>query len=203
VTGYILSSIAWSVFGFITGYITCKVVTNARLTEVEMEERRDRRRRNRRKDDAPVPVVVESPVAISTTDGRSGRRWLRDKIFEAVFITLAVLAIVQGLFVQKQLSDKTNCQSNYNLQVAQAVTARATIADRESELINEDRSALLQLITTITSPAGSTPQEQRAAVEDALQQYLKTEANIEKEREAANQDRRQHPLPDLSQLSRC
>lgn len=81
----------------------------------------------------------------------------RSRVMGYVFITIAIVMVVQGAWLQWQRQQETDCQADYNQDVSSVVSQRAVWAD-------EDRNALNKMIFTVIDPKADEA-ERRAAVE--------------------------------------
>jgi len=92
------------------------------------------------------------------------------------FIVIALIMMIQGLWLGQQQENETQCQADYNAQSNAVQKQRAEWAD-------QDRDALNQMIFTVIDPHTSNQQKQNA-VNEFAQTARKNDAN-----------RRANPLP--------
>lgn len=90
------------------------------------------------------------------SDQHRGHPTDRSRTLGFVFIVIAVIMVVQGVWLQYDQARESSCQSEYNADVSAVVAQRSTWAD-------EDRRELNNMIFKIIDPKASDP-EQAAAV---------------------------------------
>jgi hypothetical protein len=100
----------------------------------------------------------------------------RNHILGTLFILIAIVMVIQGLWLSHQRDVETKCQADYNQQTAVVVAQRAQWAD-------EDRAALNMMIFTVIDP-----KKDQADREQAVQSY-----KVTAEKNDAN--RKANPLP--------
>ena len=100
----------------------------------------------------------------------------RQHLLGYAFVVIAVLMVIQGVWLQYDQDRETQCQSDYNAQNSVVVAQRAQWAD-------EDRKALNQMIFTVINP-----KVDQSAREDAVQEYAVTAKKNDANRKA-------NPLP--------
>lgn len=100
----------------------------------------------------------------------------RQHLLGTIFICIAVLMVIQGLWIQWDKDQEAKCQADYNQKTSTVVAQRGEWAD-------EDRAALNKMIFTVIDPK-QTQQER----EDAVQLYAITSKKNDENRKA-------NPLP--------
>lgn len=101
----------------------------------------------------------------------------RQHLLGTIFICIAVLMVIQGLYLQWRNDQESNCQADYNSKVTTVIAQRGQWAD-------EDRAALNTMIFTVIDPK-QTEQERQ----DAVNLYAATARKNDANRQA-------NPLPD-------
>lgn len=104
------------------------------------------------------------------------RTFDRQHILGTIFIAIAVLMVIQGLWLQWSRDRESNCQADYNAHVSSVVAQRAQWAD-------EDRKALNTMIFAVIDPKNSDQGRQQA-----FQTYAETARKNDQNRQA-------NPLP--------
>lgn len=110
------------------------------------------------------------------------RTFDRQHLLGTIFILIAVLMVIQGLWLQYTKDQEASCQANYNSDVSAVVAQRAQWAD-------EDRHALNTMISTVINPDNTEQERQQA-----LQQYAETAAKNDANRQA-------NPLPSKTRCN--
>jgi hypothetical protein len=101
----------------------------------------------------------------------------RQHLLGTIFICIAVLMVIQGLYLQWKNDQESNCQADYNSKVTTVIAQRGEWAD-------EDRAALNTMIFKVIDPQAD--EQDRA---DAVQLYAVTAKKNDANRQA-------NPLPD-------
>lgn len=106
----------------------------------------------------------------------------RQHILGTVFIAIAIVMVIQGLWLSHVNDKETACQAAYNESYTAVVQQRGEWAD-------EDRAALNKMIFTVIDPKTT-----QAQAEEAVQLYAETA----KKNDA---NRKENPLPDRTSCS--
>lgn len=100
----------------------------------------------------------------------------RQHLLGTIFICIAVLMVIQGLWIQYKNDQEGKCQSDYNQKVTTVIAQRGQWSD-------EDRAALNTMIFQIIDPKATDAERQ-----DAVQLYAVTARKNDANRQA-------NPLP--------
>lgn len=99
------------------------------------------------------------------------RTFDRQHILGTIFILIAVLMVLQGLYLSHVNDQETKCQAQYNEDVTTVIAQRGQWAD-------EDRKALNDMIFTVIKP-GVSQEEATQAVQTYAETARKNDANRE------------------------
>jgi len=105
------------------------------------------------------------------------RTFDRQHLLGTIFIAIAILMVIQGLWLSHVNDAETKCQADYNQAVVDVQQQRAQWAD-------EDRKALNDMIFTVIDPKVT-----QAEREEAVQLYAVTARKNDANRQAT-------PLPE-------
>ena len=105
------------------------------------------------------------------------RTFDRQHLLGTIFIAIAILMVIQGVWLSHVDDTRSSCQANYNEQVTTVVAQRAQWSD-------EDRKALNDMIFTLVDPKVT-----QADREQAVQLYAVTARKNDANRQA-------NPLPE-------
>jgi len=98
------------------------------------------------------------------------------------FMVVALLMVIQGVYLSVKQNRESACQSDYNASVVAVQKQRAQWAD-------EDRKALNDMIFAVISPKATQGEKQQA-----VQQYVSTARTNDK-------NRKENPLPERTSCS--
>lgn len=105
------------------------------------------------------------------------RTFDRQHLLGTIFIAIAILMVVQGLWLSHKNDQEAKCQADYNQSVSEVVSQRGEWAD-------EDRAALNTMIFKVIDPKITQPEAQ-----EAVQTYADTAKKNDANRQA-------NPLPE-------
>jgi|SRR5262245_4176858 len=97
------------------------------------------------------------------------RAFDRNHIYGTIFILIALVMVIQGVWLSHQRDVEAKCQADYNQQTAVVVQQRSEWAD-------QDRTALNTMIFTVINPKASD-QERQDAVEEFAATAKQNDAN--------------------------
>ncbi len=97
------------------------------------------------------------------------RTFDRQHLLGTIFIAIAILMVIQGVWLQYNNDQEAKCQAEYNQQVSTVVAQRGQWAD-------EDRAALNKMIFTVIDPQADE-QTQSNAVQEYAETARKNDAN--------------------------
>ena len=126
------------------------------------------------------------------------RRLLASNLVDAVVRITVVLSVVGSGFAVWQNRDLTRCVATYNNanNVRSVALTEATYQERAAERMADDAQAALFLSPVLGKPRAEQTPAEREDVLRLFRAYQSALTEQSKERAAADDARRDHPIPD-------
>lgn len=129
---YVVSSLGWSLLGFIVGWITASLRKDVTAIKERVMP-----------DEDPARSGPEPDLRDPHTSTDRATRWLG-----IIVALLAIVTVTQGVIAQRRIGEVTECQANFNSQFAEATAIR-------SKLATEDRLALQNMLLSLYRQRGA------------------------------------------------
>lgn len=191
-TGYLISSLAWSVVGFLLGRLTVNVDQIRRKMDADKPDQAVSEG-----EAVPTDVVVvpeSTPVSHSVV---SLRRPSWTQILGAVFVVMALITIV-GVFVQThRLNAAIECNNSAYHAYADAFKARdeASVASRANAKAWASSSDVLLSSILLRPPSVQPTAEERAQIQSAIGVFQASTKRYIASLDESSRVRAVNPLP--------
>lgn len=137
---YLLHAVAWSVGGFVLGYVVAGVSTD-------------------------LHTIKEAVVPERKTPRRRLRPYLPDRALGVVLILLAILSVVGIAFFNHDRAERLDCQSRINGELVRTINERTRIYNADRQALDD----LILTFATLRGTEAERRQKSREAFEAYVQ----------------------------------